>query len=478
MYPFLSIEDFHLCLNNDKTSCLNAVQFYLHQIKLNVHLNTFLEVFESESIARAIELDEKRKNGIKLGKLYGVVVSIKDVLCYKDHICSASSKILENFVSLYSATAVQKLLDEDAIIIGRLNCDEFAMGSSNENSAFGPVLNPIDNTKVPGGSSGGSAVAIAANLSMISLGSDTGGSVRQPADYCGVIGFKPSYGRISRYGLIAYGSSFDCIGIFAKQIKDIALTLEVIAGCDNYDSTCSHLAVKNYSSALSNSTSLKIGYFAETLTHPALDPEIKSTIESFLNKLNINGHTVKPINFSMLDYIVPAYYILATAEASSNLSRYDGVHYGYRTKESSIKNIDDMIKQTRHEGFGKEVQKRILLGTFVLSAEYYDSYYNKAQKIRNKLALETKEIFSQFDCIISPTSPSTAFELNKKNKSAAETYITDLYTVYANLVGIPAISIPLFKHTNQLPFGLQIMTDNFKEDKLLSIANQLLNMKN
>ena len=476
MKPNLSIKDYQTQLKTGITSCKDTVQFYLNKIEENKHLNVFLEVFKEEAIQRAIYLDDLLKKGEKLGKLHGVICSIKDVLCFQNHICSASSKMLENFISIYSATAIQKLLDEGAIIIGRVNCDEFAMGNSNENAAFGPVLNAADNSKVPGGSSGGSAVAVQANLCMISLGSDTGGSVRQPANFCGVIGFKPSYGRISRYGLIPYASSFDCIGIFANNIEDVAITLEVISGNDEFDSTATTLPVEKYSSLEKENKPLKIAYFAETLTHPTLDVEIKNNIELFLQKMEKKGHTVQSISFNLMDYIVPAYYILATAEASSNLSRYDGVHYGYRTTKKT-NSIDEMIKLSRHDGFGKEVQKRILLGTFVLSASYYDSYYSKAQKIRNKLVQDTKQIFSDFDCIISPTSPTTAFELNKKFTNSAEIYLEDLYTVYANLVGIPAISIPIFTHSNKMPFGLQILSDNYTEKKLLTIANEFIQIK-
>lgn len=470
MHQFTTISNYHNNLVTGKTTCEKTVLFYLKRIEQESHLNVFLEVFKEEALQRAKYLDELYKKEKKMRKLHGVVFSLKDVLCYENHICSASSKMLEHFVSLYSATAVKNLLEEGAIIIGRVNCDEFAMGNSNENSAFKPVLNYADNTKVPGGSSGGSAVSVQANLCMISLGSDTGGSVRQPADFCGVIGYKPSYGRVSRLGLISYASSFDCIGIFASSIENVAITLEVIAGYDNWDTTATTLPVEKYSNFKKIDKPLQIGYFSETLTHSTLDDEIKNKIELYLQKLQTKGYRIKPISFKMIDYIVPAYYILATAEASSNLARYNGVHFGYRTNKTSH-SIDEMIQFSRQEGFGKEVQKRILLGTFVLSASYYASYYAKAQKIRNKLIQETKEMFLNFDCIISPTTPTTAFELNKSFANSAEVYLADLFTVYANLVGIPAMSIPIFKHSNGMPFGLQIMADNYKDADLLSIAN-------
>jgi aspartyl-tRNA(Asn)/glutamyl-tRNA(Gln) amidotransferase subunit A len=421
-----------------------------------------------------------------------VVIGIKDVLSYKGHRLTAASKILENYTAVYSATAIQKLVDEGAIIIGRQNCDEFAMGSSNENSAYGPVKNAIDSSKVPGGSSGGSAVSVQAGLSMISIGSDTGGSVRQPADFCGVVGLKPSYGRISRYGLIAYASSFDQIGIFSKTIEDAALVLEVMAGADEFDSTVSSKPVPAYSklierkeienklkeSKLKESEEIekennpkKIAYFKETLFHPGLDAEIKTKIESYLNDLTAKGYIVEAIDFSLLSYVVPTYYVLTTAEASSNLSRFDGIKFGHRTKEN-IADLNDLYKKTRTEGFGEEVQRRILLGSFVLSAGYYDAYFTKAQQVRQKLVDLTSTVFSKYDLILSPTVPTTAFSLGEKNHSATEMFLADIYTVYANLVGIPAISIPLFTHSNGMPFGLQVMSASFNEVGLLSFSKE------
>jgi aspartyl-tRNA(Asn)/glutamyl-tRNA(Gln) amidotransferase subunit A len=460
-----------------------VVDFYLEQIKKQAHLNCFLEVFEEEAKLRAIELDAQLAAGKSLGKLHGVVVGIKDVLCYDGHKVSAASKILENYTAVYSATAVQKLLDEGAIIIGRQNCDEFAMGSSNENSAYGPVKNALDNNRVPGGSSGGSAVAIQANLCMISLGSDTGGSVRQPADFCGVVGLKPSYGRISRYGLIAYASSFDQIGIFSLTVEDAALVLEVIAGSDHFDSTVSTSKVPSYSNAIQdikNNTATnkpkRVAYFKETLSHPGLDTEIKTQTENYLASLVDKGYIVEAIDFNLLAYLVPTYYVLTTAEASSNLSRFDGIKFGHRTNES-IEDLTDLYKKSRTEGFGEEVQRRILLGTFVLSAGYFDAYFTKAQHVRRKLVDLTTALFSKYDILISPTVPSPAFELGKHNHSATEMFLADIYTVYANLVGIPAISIPVFKHSNGMPFGLQIMSQSFNEVGLLQFSAQMMDYK-
>ena len=450
----------------------------------------------------ADRLDHERRSGKKPGRLHGVVIGIKDVICVKDHPVTAGSHILEGFRSLYNATAIERLLHEEAIIIGHLNCDEFAMGSSNENSAYGRVRNALDPEKVPGGSSGGSAVAVQASLCMVSLGSDTGGSVRQPADFCGVIGLKPSYGRISRYGLIAYASSFDQIGIFGRTIADIALLLEVMSGFDPLDATSSRRPVPAYVEGLTLNTqrltqeglrpktqslrqddlrstvngqrsTYRIAVFKQALEHPSLDPEIRSKITDFIADLRLKGHQVNEISFDLLDYIVPAYYILTTAEASSNLSRYDGVRYGHRTADAKAA-FPEFYQKSRSEGFGKEVKRRILLGTFVLSAGYYEAYFSKAQKVRKILTDRTGLIFNDFDIILTPTVPTTAFRSGEKTTDPVAMYLADLYTVYANLVGIPGISLPLFTHTNGMPFGIQAMTNQFRELSLLQFANELL----
>jgi aspartyl-tRNA(Asn)/glutamyl-tRNA(Gln) amidotransferase subunit A len=444
------------------------------EIEKKKQLNAFLEVFADEAIQRAIELDQKRKEGKPIGRLHGVIVGIKDVICYKGHTVSAGSKILENFKSIYSATVVEKLLQEDAIIIGRQNCDEFAMGSSNENSAFGAVRNAIDESRVPGGSSGGSAVSVQAGLAMISLGSDTGGSVRQPADFCGVVGLKPSYGRISRYGLIAYASSFDQIGIFSKTVEDAALCLEVIAGPDDFDSTVSEKPVPAYAKELAAAPKkYKIAYFKQALEHPGLDPEMKAAIYQLIDRLKGEGHTVDPIEFEFLNHIVPTYYVLTTAEASSNLSRFDAVRFGYRAPLVNP-SLNDLYKASRSAGFGKEVQRRIMLGTFVLSSGYFDAYFTKAQQVRRILYNKSVDVFKDYEAIISPTVPSTAFKIGEKSDDQVAMFLADIYTVFANLVGIPAISIPLFTHANGLPFGLQIMTNHFEETKMLQLSEQLM----
>ena len=473
MFEFSSIEHYHARLKEGRATCVQAVEYYLQQIDACSHLNAFIEIYSNESLERAAFLDQKRKNGQVTGKLHGVIIGLKDVICYKDHRISASSGILQDFISVYSATVVEKLLAEDAILIGRLNCDEFAMGSSNENSYYGNVLNAADETRIPGGSSGGSAVAVQAGLAMITLGSDTGGSVRQPADFCGIVGLKPTYGRVSRHGLIAYASSFDQIGIFGNNIPDVSRVLEVIAGADDFDSTVSQKPVEVYSKKHDQHKKYRFAFFREALDHPAIDPEITEAINGLIEKIKADGHVAEAVKFDYLDYIVPAYYVLTTAEASSNLSRFDGVKYGYRTK-SEAANLEDFYAQTRSEGFGKEVKRRIMLGTFVLSTGYFDAYFTKAQQVRMLLKEKTHQVFEDYDFIILPTSPSTAFKIGEKSNDPIAMYLADIYTVMSNLVGIPAISLPLFKHSNQMPFGLQIMANNFHELSLLQASDLLM----
>lgn len=466
--PFCQIQQ---QLSERTTTCVAVVRDFLTRIKEYSQLNAFLEVFEAEALGRAALVDEKIKSG-KAGKLHGMVVGLKDNICYKNHRVSASSKILEGFTSLYSATAVERLLAEDAIIIGRLNCDEFGMGSTNENSAFGPVLNFYDTKKVAGGSSGGSAVAVQAGLCHAALGSDTGGSVRAPASFCGVVGLKPTYGRVSRHGLIAYASSFDQIGTITSNVDDAALLLEVIAGTDDYDSTTSREAVTLSGVEGWHESKASIAYIKQTLDHPGLDPEIKSRIEQIIDELKAKGVSVSEVEFPVLDYIVPAYYILTTAEASSNLSRYDGMRYGYRSKNGD--DLESVYKKSRTEAFGKEVQRRIMLGTFVLSAGYQDAYYTKAQRVRRIIKEATDNILSKHDFIIMPTTPGTAFSLGEKMKNPLEMYLADIYTVQANLAGVPAISLPLGRHSNGMPFGVQVMAGMFREVRMVEFAKSLM----
>jgi len=394
-----------------------------------------------------------------------MVVAVKDVLAIKDKPLTCSSKILNDFISLYTADAVQKIIDEDAIIIGKTNCDEFAMGSSNENSAFGSVKNPIDNSRVPGGSSGGSAVAVAANLCDTALGTDTGGSIRQPAAFCGVFGLKPTYGRVSRFGLTAFASSFDSIGPFAKNVDDISLVLSVISGHDEKDSTSQD--IPNFCYKEDFNYKYKIGLPKEYFGL-GLNTEIREAINAVVERLIKAGHQIIEIELPHTKYSIATYYILTTAEASSNLARFDGARYGYRSNESQ--NLTSMYLNSRSEGFGNEVKRRIMLGTYVLSAGYYDAYYRKAQKVRRLLKQDFDKAFLQVDIILTPTTPTTAFKIGEKTNDPLEMYLEDIYTTSANLVGIPGINIPIGKDSNGLPIGMQLMANLFEEEKLIQLS--------
>ena len=475
MYSFINIEHYHNQLQQQQTSCTAMVKIYISRIEKNKHLNAFVEVYAEEALLKAAALDAERIAGKPMKKLHGVIIAIKDVICYKGHKISAASSILKNFTSLYTATALQYLLDEDAIIIGNCNCDEFAMGSTNENSVYGKVLNALDTSKVPGGSSGGSAVAVQADLCMMSLGSDTGGSVRQPADFCGIIGLKPSYGKLSRYGLIAYASSFDQIGIFGKTLQDVALLLDIMSHHDPMDSTMSKQpSAELFPIKKDTAKKYRFCYFAQAINHSSLDKDINHKIKFLMQQLMDDGHSVTEIDFDLLDYIVPAYYVLTTAEASSNLGRYDGIRYG---KQSAVTpaNVNDFYLNNRTEGFGLEVKRRIMLGTFVLSTGYYDAYYSKAQKIRKLLLQKMDSIFKEYDAVLLPTSPQTAFDIGQNNKDPIAMYRADIYTVLANLTALPAISLPLFSHSNNMPFGLQVITNKGEELTLLQVSDCMLN---
>jgi aspartyl-tRNA(Asn)/glutamyl-tRNA(Gln) amidotransferase subunit A len=464
---FLEVQN---ALQSSSVSCIDITTNYLQRISVKKNINAFVEVYTEEALEQAKIVDQKIHNGTA-GKLAGMVVGIKDNLCYKNHKVSAASKILDGFESLFTATSVQRLLNEDAIIIGRLNCDEFAMGSANENTIYGPVKNPLDNSKASGGSSGGSAAAVAAGLCLAALGSDTGGSIRQPAAFCGIVGMKPTYSRVSRYGLIAYASSFDQIGPLTNNVEDAALILEVIAGKDDFDSNISIKEVERYSKAPLDKNPKKIAYIKDSLDREGLDPDIKQFIEEKIIKLKNQGHIVQPISFPYLELLVPTYYVITTAEASSNLARFDGAHYGYRSE--SITDLESTYINSRTEGFGEEVKRRIMLGTFVLSAGYHDAYFTKAQKIRRLIQQKTNEIFEKYDFLISPTTPHTAFKIGQKHKDPTVMYLEDIFTVQANLAGNPAISLPLGKHSNGLPIGLHVMSDNFKEGDLLAFSKYL-----
>ncbi|OCX50732.1 glutaminyl-tRNA synthase (glutamine-hydrolyzing) subunit A [Mucilaginibacter sp. PPCGB 2223] len=470
-YPSLSA--IQTDLQQGKTTVVGLVEGYLHNIKLNEHLNAFNEVYGDEALAFAQSVDEKLQRGTA-GRLAGMVLAIKDNICYKDHQVTASSKILDGFKSVYSATIIERLLAEDAIIIGRTNCDEFAMGGSNETSYFGPVKNHADHTKVPGGSSGGAAVAVQADMCHAAIGTDTGGSVRQPAAFCGIVGLKPTYGRVSRYGLIAYASSFDQAGPMTRSIEDAALLMEIMAGADDYDATAANVPVPAYTNELKDTGKKRIAYISEALTSPGVAPEIKELLSQYIEKLQADGHVVEPVSFKYMDYVVPTYYILTMAEASSNLARYDGVHYGYRSRNATT--LESTYKKSRSEGFGKEVKRRIMLGTFILSSGYYDAYYAKAQKTRRLIQEKTLEIVRDYDFILSPTTPTPAFGIAEIIKDPIVMYLEDIFTVQASLAGIPAISIPLGNNKAGLPLALQLITKSFNESGLFSFSKYVLEL--
>ena len=471
MKKYSSLKEIQTLISQKALNLPDLLAYYFKQIEDHKHLNAFNEVFFYSAQAQAKAVQQKIEDGTA-GKLAGMVIGIKDNICYKDHIVTASSKMLEGFVSPYSSTVVERLLQEDAIIIGRLNCDEFAMGGSNETSYFGPAKNAANPDLVPGGSSGGSAVAVQADLCLAALGTDTGGSVRQPAAFCGQIGLKPTYGRVSRYGVIAYASSFDQVGPIASSIEDTALLLQVLAGADDYDATVSTLAVPDYPALINETKKQKIAVLKETIESDALDPEIKSAILKSIDDLKSKGHTVKYVSIDLLDYLVPAYYILTTAEASSNLSRYDGVHYGHRNTEAT--SLNELYKRSRAEGFGEEVKKRILLGTFVLSAGYYDAYYQKAQQVRRLIRERVDALFSDYDLILSPVAPTAAFKIGDNVQDALVMYMADIFTVLPSLSGNPAIALPLGNNSEGLPLSIQFTAKHFEEDKLLAFSQAFL----
>lgn len=474
MESYTKLADIQVDLRSGRITCRQLVSHYLERINATAELNAYVEVFAEEALQRAGVLDERyASDPAAVGRLYGMVVSIKDVICYKDHRVSGGSHILEGFTSLFSATAVERLLAEDAIIIGRTNCDEFAMGSTNETSYYGPAKNAADPSRIPGGSSGGAAVAVQAGTCLAALGSDTGGSVRQPAAFCGVIGIKPTYGRVSRHGLLAYGSSFDQIGVLSHSVDDAALLLEIMAGADEYDSTASTRPVPAYSRQLQFEGPARMAYLPEALEHPSLDAGVRQICLDLLEKLAAAGHTVAPVSFEWLDYIIPAYYVLTTAEASSNLARYDGIRYGYRSPQAQ--NLEETYRKSRSEGFGPEAKRRIMLGAFVLSAGYYDAYYGKAQQARRLIRDATLDILSDFDFIFMPTAPNVAWPLGETIDDPVAMYLADIFTVQANMAGIPAIALPAGAHPdNGLPVGVQFMAAPYKEEALLAFSKQIV----
>ena len=452
-------------LSQGKTTCVALADYYLQRCEEYAHLNAFLEVFGEEVREQAAVVDQKLANGTA-GRLAGMFLAIKDNICYLGHKASGSSKILENYEAVYTSTALQRLLDEDVIVIGRCNCDEFAMGASNENSAYGAVRNAADETKVPGGSSGGSAVAVQADLCLAALGSDTGGSVRQPASFTGVYGFKPTYGRVSRYGLFAYASSFDQIGPLTGSVSDAALITEIMAGKDEMDATSASEPVNPF--VADTAKKYKIAYSKEAMESEGLQAEVKQAYLDLIEKLKNDGHVVEEQSFPYLDYMVPCYYVITTAEASSNLSRYSGILYGERSAEAH--EIESTFKKSRSEGFGEEVKRRIMTGTFVLSADSYDAYYSKAQKVRRVIKTESEKILEKYDFFLCPTTPTTAFEIGgAASKDPIQMYLADIFTVQAPLAGLPAISVPTHE-ADVMPIGMHFMGQRFAENDLLNVS--------
>lgn len=501
MKNMLSVQE-HLTSGNKNLP--NICDDYIRSINSkNPDINGFIDFDESQVRRDAERIQKKIKSG-SAGKLAGFVVGIKDVICETGKKVTCASHILHNFESTYDATVIQKLKSEDALLIGRTNMDEFAMGSSTENSIYGPTKNPVDTDFVPGGSSGGSAAVVAADMCDVSLGSDTGGSIRQPASYCGVVGLKPTYSRVSRYGLVAYASSFDCIGPFAKNVTDAALVLNTIAGVDPMDNSSANVHVDDYVQQLNDrSRKLKVGvpkeYFGE-----GLDDGVKTIIEDTLMGLEKNSVELVPVSLPNTKYGIATYYVLATAEASSNLARYDGIRFGHRadTKEleaelakekaelqkelgktadtdvnfamsSAESPLIRLYKKSRTEGFGKEVKRRILLGTYVLSAGYYDAYFAKAQKVRRLIKQDFTDAFQKVDVIVSPTAPTTAFKIGEKLDDPIQMYLNDVFTISANLAGICGISVPAGIHSNGLPVGIQFMGNSFREGDILNAGRRV-----
>ncbi len=448
---------------------VDVVKAFFDKIKTDDEkIKAYITLCEEEALKDAEVVQAKIDNGEEIGPLAGIPIAIKDNMCTKGVKTTCASKMLENFIPPYDATVITKLKEAGAIIVGKTNMDEFAMGGSTEHSAFFKTHNPVNLNKVPGGSSGGSAAAVAGDLAPISLGSDTGGSIRQPASFCGIVGLKPTYGLISRYGLVAFASSFDQIGPFAKDVEDTANLLNVIAGYDEMDSTSAKIEKVDYTKSLVNDVKgLKIGVPKEFMAE-GVNEEVKAAVSAAVEKFKALGAEVSECSLSVADYALPTYYIVACAEASSNLARFDGIRYGYRT--SNYESLEDIYKNSRSEGFGEEVKRRIILGTYVLSSGYYDAYYKKAQRVRTLVKEGYDKVFENYDLILTPTAPSVAFDIGSKVNDPLEMYMADLMTVSINLAGVPAISIPCGKDNEGMPIGLQLISKHFNESKLLQAA--------
>ncbi|MDZ7318994.1 MAG: Asp-tRNA(Asn)/Glu-tRNA(Gln) amidotransferase subunit GatA [candidate division KSB1 bacterium] len=466
----LDFHTIHPLLQQQKITCRQLVEHCLTKINEGIALNAFISVFATQALHRAAVIDEKIRQACA-GPLAGLVVAVKDNILVKGERTTCGSKMLSGFIAPYNATVIERLEAADAIIIGKTNMDEFGMGSSNENSYFGAVRNPFDQSHVAGGSSGGSAAAVAAGMCLAALSSDTGGSVRQPAAFCGIVGLKPTYGRVSRYGLVAYASSCDQIGIMARTVTDTATVLECIAGYDERDSTALAESVPSYSEALAAPLErLRIGLPAEYLG-PGLNPEVRAGVERCVGLLEQAGTAIVRISLPHTEFAVAAYYILATAEASSNLARYDGIRYGYRTAHSA--KWEEMVADSRSEGFGEEVKRRIMWGTYVLSAGYYDAYYRKAQQVRTLIKSDFSRAFEKCDCILAPTTPTTAFALGEKLADPLVMYLSDVYTVAANLAGLPALALPVGFDSRHLPIGIQLLVKPLHEQTALRVGYRL-----
>lgn len=470
----LTVESARTAIRERQVSATSLAENFYKKIEAeDKDIHAYLTLARDRALAQAARIDEVAGKGDPLPPLAGVPVAIKDVMVTRGLRSTAGSKILENFIPPYDCTAVAKLEKAGAVLLGKTNCDEFAMGSSNENSAYGPVRNPRDTSRVPGGSSGGSAACVSAGTAVAALGSDTGGSIRQPAAFCGVVGLMPTYGRVSRYGLIAFASSLDHIGPLTKSVKDAAIVLRHIAGRDPLDSTSADVAVPDYEQEIEKPVrGLKIGvpkeYFGE-----GLDKEVRAAVEDGIEKLRAAGCEIVNISLPHTEYAIPTYYLVATAEASSNLARYDGVRYGFRARNGEVKNLQTMYRVTRDRGFGAEVKRRIMLGTYALSAGYYDAYYLKAQKVRTLLTRDFEEAFKKVDAIVTPTTPTPAFKLGEKADDPLAMYLADIYTVTADLAGVPGISVPCGKTKDGLPIGLQVFARHFDEATMIRVAHSV-----
>jgi len=455
-------------LLNREITCVEITERYLEKIEASRDINAFISVFNESALTRAARIDDKISDG-RAGELAGFVLGIKDLIVMRNAPTTCASKILSNFVSPYDAAVIEKLAAQDVIFIGKTNMDEFAMGSSSESSHFGPVKNPRDPKRVPGGSSGGSAAAVAGDMCMAALGSDTGGSIRQPASFCGVVGLKPTYGRVSRFGLVAYASSLDQIGPLTKTVADAALLMNTLAGFDDRDTTSANVPAENYSMFLNKDVrGMKIGlpveYFAE-----GLDPMVEKPIRDTIALLKNAGAHIVDVSLPHTEYAIAAYYIVATAEASSNLARYDGARYGVRAEKAN--DLEELYVNSRTEGFGREVKRRIMLGTYVLSSGYYDAYYRKAQKVRTLIKQDFEHVFSNVDCLLAPVAPTTAFRMNEKLDDPLTMYLSDVYTVSVNLAGLPGLSLPCGADEKGLPVGLQLIGKPFAEGDILRVAD-------